>query len=483
MVDTATGSGSAERFSVEELYRNSGFKAPANDYELCESLYYYTGGFRDNSCLIPHSREYFYDQRKMISVLRNYYQPIIDATVLPVFTKPLEREAEGEGAPLFEVFAEDVDRSENQNTIDVFVKNAATNGRALGIVFVVMDNEGSSEKSMQEAVEQKAVPYLYMRKPQQVKAYETNKFGKLTSITFCEGTHKDDKGKQQQKYIRWTDTDAVIFYMDGKTEKVVSTSEHGLGVLPVFPVRFGKSCDQGDYLPPPGFLSIARLNYQLYNVDSENRDIARSCRFPILALQGVKTTSVDLGYKNVINIPDGPTPMAPTYLSPPTDTMTDGRAEAADIVKSLYQLAQQSGVTGVTDQQSGVAKQWDFVAQSSVLNQTARMCERLEKWIGVMFSKYTGKAVEISVTYPSDFAPKSDDAKANQLLNVATSMPWEGAAEKWLRRETFKLASAGDESPLAKQALEELESMDSEDPEDTAEDPELPADPTKENND
>lgn len=463
MVDTATGSGSAERFSIDELYRNSGFKPPESDYDLCENLYYYTGGFRDNTCLIPHSREYFYDQRKIVSVLRNYYQPIIDATVLPVFTKPLDRMVDGEGAQLFDVFAEDVDHSENQNTIDVFVKNAATNGRALGIVFVVMDNEGSAEKSMQEAVQEKAVPYLYIRKPQQVKAYETNKFGKLTSITFCEGTHKTDNGKQQQKYIKWTDAQAVTYYMDGEKELVLNTSDHGLGVIPVFPVRFGKSCDQGNYLPPPGFLSIARLNYQLYNVDSENRDIARSCRFPILALQGIKTTSVDLGYKNVINIPDGPTPMAPTYLSPPTDTMTDGRAEATEIVKSLYQLAQQSGVTGVTDPQSGVAKQWDFIAQSSVLNQTARMCERLEKWIAVMFAKYTGKSLDVSVTYPSDFAPKSDDARANQLLNVATSMQWDGAAEKWMKREVFKLASAGDESELAKQALEELESDSMED--------------------
>lgn len=479
MIDTATGTGSADRFSLEELYRNSKFSPPANDYDLCESLYYYTGGFRDNSSLIPHSREYFYEQRKLVSVLRNYYQPIIDATVLPVFAKPIDREIESEGAPLFEVFAEDVDRSENQTTIDSFVQSAATNGRALGIVFVVMDNEGGGEVSMTEAKETKAVPYLYLRKPQQVKCYETNKFGKLTSITFCEGVHKDASKKEQKKYIRWTDTKAVTFYMDGENEVVVDTAEHGLGVLPVFPVRFGKSCDAGDYLPPPGFLSIARLNYQLYNVDSENRDIARSCRFPILAIQGVKTNSLDLGYHAVLNIPDGPTPMAPAYLSPPTDTMTDGRAEAAEIVTSLYQLAQQSGVTGVQNQQSGTAKQWDFVAQSSVLNQTARMCERLEKWIAMVFGKYTGKTVDVSVTYPTDFAPKSDDARANQLLNVATSIAWEGAPEKWFKREIFRLAKAGDESELAEAAEEELEGETMDAPE-VPDVPEMPEDSTEE---
>jgi hypothetical protein len=449
MIDTATGESTGEAQGyTEDMARAQGWRAPETLYDLVEDLYFYRGGFADNSYLLPHSREKFYWQRKQETTLRNYFKPIIDATVLPVFNKRISRTIE-EGA-LYEEFCEDCDG--NGTSLTDFIRKAVTLGRIYPC-FIVMDNEATAgEISVNEAREKREFPYLYMRRPQTVKAYTTNKFGSLTSITFCEGERKEGD-RTYKLYTKWDDKNVTKTEVSGSESKVISTTPHGLGLLPVFQVKFSHDpCEP--VMVQPEFIGIAKLNYALYNVDSEARDIARNGRFPTMYAYGVQGNSVSVGVHSFISIMDTTAP-APGILQPDVRIMEDGRKEAADIIASIYQLAQQSGITGVVTADSGVAKQWDFQAHASVLSQSSRMAQAIEDWCALVFGKYTNQDVMVDCKYPMEFAPTSADDTINRFANVLTiDMPEE--VQRYLKRGIVDQITAGDDSPMANEARESL---------------------------
>jgi hypothetical protein len=412
--------------------------------KFCEDLYYQEGGFADNTYLIPHSREFFYDQRKEFTHLRNYFRPIISATIRPVFASGVVRKMDGDATAisLYEAFIEDA--YGNKTGLTEVMKHGATIAQVSGCAIFCMDNVPNPAETPEDAFDRRAFPFLSIFRPGDVDSYGMDAFGNMISIVLVMRTEVI-KEKERTIYREYTQTNTREYYRDEQKKEVeISNIEHNLGVLPVLVLSFGEKKDLRNPLTPPPFYPIARVVFSLYNLVSQNEDIARSSRFPTLYAQDVDADSLVIGTKAFINLATGTT-IAPGYVSPDTNIMTDGRAEATALVQTIYQLAEQSGVTGVVNQQSGVAKEWDFHAHESILQTIADDCAAFEVMIAELFGLFIDRDFTLVAEYPKRFTPGNVEAQVAVIQSIL-DMQLPSAAAAQLKLKAFNLLTNNDDT-------------------------------------
>jgi len=100
------------------------------------------------------------------------------------------------------------------------------------------------------------------------------------------------------------------------------------------------------------------------------------------------------------------TKITPGFASPDSKIPETLMKRSDEIRSSLFQIAEQNGVTAVKEQ-SGIAKEWDFQAHGFVLKETARISEEAERWISETFKLYTNETFVYTVEYRSDFQPRA----------------------------------------------------------------------------
>ena len=383
-----------------------------NPYEFMEHTYYGTGGYRNGTYLINHQRESYYDSRREYSSYRNFMRPIIRSLIEPVFTEKAKRvvldaNQNDMSGTLFSGFIDDCDN--NGTSLQEFTEDVLTNARLLGCTFVVMDNFPDHSPDKQTALDNRIYPYLYQVKPQGVKDYSVDKFGKITSITLEDDPLITKHGfsiTKEDRYRLWTDTYSVLLKKDnsGTYTEVEARVEHGLGVIPVIPVYIGKKKSQSDILVDPPMYDLGRLNCSLYNKDSEIRDLERSQAFAIFFLQTEEGGNVTLGSHNALFLPMETT-IPPGFASPDPSIMTTLADSCEKLRESIFMIAEQNGVQGVRSAKSGIAIQWDFFAVESQLKKTSKVATDFELALSNLFKLYTNEEFEYIVEYPSDFQP------------------------------------------------------------------------------
>ena len=221
---------------------------------------------------------------------------------------------------------------------------------------------------------------------------------------------KGDKKKDKKPvYIRvWDDEKSQVFKKDdekGKFEPDGDPFFHNLGVVPVIALFSIRRKDKTILLVDPPLYDIAKLNYTIFNKDSEIREIERAQGFSFLYAQGIEPADLTIGVDNYLNVPEGMT-IPPDYCSPDPNIQKVLMENADAIREDIFRIAEQNGVTGITDQ-SGIAKQWDFFAHESVLKKTSSMAVSLEESIVEIFKLYTGEEFVYIVEYPTDFQPNN----------------------------------------------------------------------------
>jgi hypothetical protein len=125
--------------------------------------------------------------------------------------------------------------------------------------------------------------------------------------------------------------------------------------------------------------------------------------------------------------------------------MTDGRAEVKELVQTLYQLAEQSGVTGVVDQQSGIAKEWDFRAHEATLSAVSTKLAAFEGVLSAIFAAYIQQDLEVVSIYPTKFSPSNvmDQLDAIEKILMLQLPP---LAASQLKKKAFDLIFGLDDS-------------------------------------
>lgn len=366
-----------------------------NQYTFMTHTYEGTGGYKDCSYLIPFHREAWYENRKKFSVYRNFLKPIIDALVMPVFSNPITREYD---SALFDEFV--INANNKGDSLTAITMEACKYARLHGVCFVVMDNFSEVPELLQDAIDLRAFPYIYIQTADTVSEYAVDRFGKLESITF-KGVETLD-GKELTTLVTWTKDDYIKEWVYKNTVVKTESVVHGLGVLPVTAVF---SENVSDVLPNPPFYSIARLNYGLFNKDSELRDQERAQAFSILYYQtNGNNNNITIGPHNVIPLPvSNELTITPGYASPDSSVIKALIESSEKYIKSIHDAAEQRGVTVTAT--SGIEQAYKFRSTAQQLKNTARVAMELEVSLAKLFMSYTNSEFEITVSYTKEYSP------------------------------------------------------------------------------
>lgn len=415
-----TGTGLAGQSTYKKI-------SSLNVYDFMDMTREGSGIYRDGTGLVPHTREMDYPKRKEIAFYKNFVKPIVRAMVEPVFTDEAVRKVEDidgneQTGMMVNTFIEDADN--DGSSLQSVVEDIVTYSRLHGVSFAVVDNFPSEDikETTQANIDARIMPYVYMRKAQQVKGWKLDRFGKLEVIAFYESAPgkgldskdiegiaptKKDKENEGAEYIRIWDTEKSQVYRKTKKESKFKKDGdpvlHGLGRIPVLTLFAIRRKDKTILLVDPPLYDLARLNYTVFNKDSEIRELERAQGFSFLYAQGIEPGDLTIGANNYLNIPEGAT-IAPGYCAPDPNIQKTLMENNGNIKDDIFTIAEQNGVTGITDQ-SGIAKQWDFFAHESVLKKTSSMAVDIEERIIELFKGYTGEVFVYTVEYKTDFQP------------------------------------------------------------------------------
>ena len=396
-------------------------------YDFMLNAYFGEGGFHDGTALVKSQIEknIQYDERRMNSYYKNYVRPIIDATYIPVFTKPVKRittvngneDAEGKMAPIWDAFTKNVD---NRGTsIALFTQKIVRYARILGVSFIVIDNFPNAPESEVDVIANRKFPFVAMRLPQQVELslLKLDRFLGIEEIAFREAKEGDE-----DRWKLWTKEYTVYLYKDkeGKFQEVAGTRyDYNLGKVPVVPV-FSAECEDGTILPKPNFYDIARCNWKLFNTCSAQDRLMRAQMFAILCAPKIEqgfSSSPNQGFELPANDANsGLTYPVPFYLAPPTGPYAEIGKNINDLATDLFQMAGQSGVTGVKTEASGISAAYSWQGQEWVLKQTSAMSKFAEETLADLFQLYIPTIkIEYIANYTTDFQVVDQLAKGNQF--------------------------------------------------------------------
>jgi hypothetical protein len=391
------------------------------------NAYFGEGGFHDGSALVKSQieKDVQYVERRANSYYKNYVRPIIDATYIPVFTKPVKRvtkvngadDPEGKAAPMWKAFCDNVD---NRGTdIALFAQKVVRYARIHGVSFIVMDNFPDPPVAEADAIKERKFPFVAMRLPQQVEVslLKLDRFMGIEEIAFREAPCKG-----QERWKLWTKEYSVCLYKDkeGNFQQDGETLfVYNLAKVPVIPV-FSAECEDGTILPKPNFYDIARCNWKLFNTCSAQDRLMRAQMFAILCAPKIEqgfASSPNQGFELPANDSNsGVSYPTPFYLAPPTGPYAEIGKNINDLGNDLFQMAGQQGVTGVKTEASGIAAAYDWQGQEWVLKQTAAMAKLSEEKIAEVYQLYVPTIkIEYCAEYSTDYQVIDQMAKGNQF--------------------------------------------------------------------
>lgn len=447
-------------------------------YRFMDNAYHGTGGFRDGTYLIPHTREMFYEQRKRSAYYKNFVKPILRAMIEPVFNDPVVRSITDDNdnpidGTLFNEFILNADNA--GRTLQMLTQDAVRKARLHGVSFIVMDNFEAEEQppTLSEARQERVFPYAYIRQADSVESYQMDKWGNLTSIMFREQPEKvvlkDGEMHEEERWRVW-DTNEVIVYKkeedkylnnDTKPKWVeVSRHYHGLGRVPVISLYAISREDYDGILVDPPLYDIAKLNYAIYNSDSEIRDLERSQGFTIFYIQADNSgKAVTVGPRNLLIIPTDSN-IPPGTLAPDPGVLSGLVENNSKMVEHLYRLAEQNGVVGVENASSGIAKSYDFYALEGVLKHTASMAVWLEDQIADLFKLYTSEVFNFQADYPHDFQPQSVGDEISTYVEAYEKIAKSPKFKKKLEEKTAKMLLADEDGEVVAEIVEDIQSYE-----------------------
>lgn len=407
-----------------------------DEYTLLRDAYTGGGGFDNGDYLFQHSREDMADfmVRKKMARYSNFVKVIVKALTNPIFKKTIVRDFEEND--MLKKFVEDVDGQ--QTSLNAFMKKATKWARLYGRVFIIVDNYAAEEQALNraDALNMRRFPYLYVVCPDQITDYETDRTGRFVKLSYklrVKRSKGDMTGIGDMEEWTWTQTGWECKNGD-KVEKV-REGLHGLGEIPVVALSAVDE-DTNAPLPVPDMLHIAKANRDIFNRDSEKREILRNQCFPVLVYPATRQSANELkqtdeegnplgltvGTGNMLVV-DASAGVLPNFIAPPLEPVQTLQQEIKDIVDDMYRQAGLTSVVGVETKASGVAKQWDFEETTNHLADMAENCELAEVQIFNLFAKWAGIEIkELKIKYPRTFNItdiEDELAKAQQMKDLA----------------------------------------------------------------
>lgn len=398
-------------------------------YQLLRDAYFGTGGFETGAYLSKHKRESDEDYtfRRNNAYYLNYFAPIVNALVDPIFKKNPLRDYHGSAERIIKNFSLDADAA--GTSIQIFIKRAAVMAKVYGISFIVVDNARDVDsRSQQEMLQRRQFPYAYVLEPDNLEEYGIDKTGDLEYIKFKEIAHIES-GTIQYRYV-YFDRTAWKIWGDGIA---LQQGTHNLGCVPVVPL-FSRMLEQKTMRPAPELLPIARTAKALYNHCSWLGEILRNQTFPLLTIPSLDAKDLVIGTNNALGYnPDYS--HEPNFIAPPSDPATILQNQIASLVQEMYRMANLSFIISTTqNNNSGIARQWEFERTNQQLANFAAQCAHAETAMMNLVAKWVNEDITYTVAYPDNFGIVDVTEELTQAQAVLDMGLGDGLREEVLKK-------------------------------------------------
>ena len=367
------------------------------NYQLLKDAYYGTGGFASGMYLTRHKRETDddYKFRQANAYYLNYFAPIVNALVDPIFKKPPIRNYSGELEDVIGGFLHNTDGSGTD--MGTMMKQAAIMAKVYGVSFIVIDmSREAAARSMAELAQQRAYPYIRVVPPEDVVEYGMDKSGNLTYIELQEIASIDNG------CIRY---DRIRYGLDGWTSQgdtgLNGSGQYNLGRVPVVPL-FSRLLEQKTMLPQSDMLPIAKTAQALYNHCSWLGEILRNQTFPLLTIPSLDAQDMTIGNNNALGYsPD--CSHQPEFIAPPDGPASVLQTQITSLIQEMYRMASLSFMHQQGASESGLSRQWEFERTNQQLANFAANCSRAEESVLDIFARWLNRETDYKVTYPDNF--------------------------------------------------------------------------------
>ena len=401
-----------------------------NDWKFLYDSYTGLGGYKDGSYLVQHKRESDekLQRRKALAIYPNYVKKIVDTFTAHMFRKSPQRET----TPEYETFINDTDR--RGTYIDDFMRRLFKLCMIYGTVFVVVDKPSAEARTRGEEIQMGLLPYATVRLPSQIESYELDEFGNLQSITFAEA------GKEK----RYRYFDAESWKVLNAKKEVIAQGQHNLGTIPVVRASLTEQLLYEEVLSEPFIWNIAKLNFEIYNLISEIREILRNLTFPVLTYpvrdsqeeQRLKQGLL-LGTENALLYnPEGGG--KPDFIAPPSAPVEVYMEYLKLTIEQIYKSVNLEFALGTQTGKSGVALEFEFQNLNSMLVQFALALEQTEYQIARLVARWNGREeFEGKVSYAKDYSYRDLERELKismDALTLSISSTFEKELKKKLSR-------------------------------------------------
>lgn len=404
----------------------------------------YTGknGFADGSYLVAHPRESDtkYDNRQELAVYPNFCRKISDIYLGFLWKRTPSRETDD----LYVQFSGNADG--RGGSIDKCMMTYQRLALILGTIYLIVDKPAVQARTRAD----ERLPYLAPRLPRQLVMEEKDAVGDWERVVFSETV------KNTTQYRIFTRDEWILAANQDGTD-IIAQGVHGLGMVPVVKLHIAEPLNPTDTRGQGFFYDLAQLNWDLFNVRSELRELFRAQTFSILALPTLdsaereKLAGMTISTENALCYnPSGGG--QPTFIAPPDGPVKLYMEQVAAIVEDIYRVANLEFVGGV--QQSGVALAFHFQEANSSMQSMAQLCEQAENEVARLVYGWMGREFDGSIIYNSDFN-LTDLATNLQQAMDAVSLGMGDEFDKALKKQIAHGILGNDVSPSVMQSIDD----------------------------
>lgn len=405
------------------------------------------GGFATGDYLIAHGRESAtkLGKRKELAVYPNFVRKIVDVYMGFLWKQAPSRETDD----LYAAFAANADGAGGK--LDTVLSSYQRLAMILGTVYIIVDKP--KEQGRTKAGQ--AMPYLALRLKSQLVAETKNAAGVWQSVTFSEGSDSD------RVYRTFTTTGWTLSKKQDGTD-VIDQGVYGIGRGPVVRLHIAKPLNPTDSNSQSWVYDLAQLNWDLFNLRSELRELLRSQTFAILKLpvadaaERQRLQDMTIGTENALTY-DPTGGGDPGFIAPPADPVSLYMKQIADTVEDIYRIANLEFVGGV--QQSGVALSFHFQESNSSLRGMAESCEAAENEIAQLVYAWQAEQFDGNIAYANDFN-LTDVASAIAIALDTITLGMGSEFDKAIKKRLAKQILGNDTAPSTMTAIdEEIDAM------------------------
>ncbi|ASF47007.1 phage portal protein [Methylovulum psychrotolerans] len=399
------------------------------------------GGFVTGLYLDRHPRESDdkFKRRRQGAVYPNFTRKIVDVFMGFLWRNSPNRTTDD----LYAQFMKNADGKGGK--LDTVLSSFQRLAMILGTVFIIVDRSSVPAQTRAD----QTLPYLVLRMKSQLVDEQSDVQG-LTSITFSE------LDNDELRYRNFTRTEWKVS-RDKEGMDVVAQGVHNLGRVPVVRLHIAKPLNPSDSFSQSWVYDLVMLNWELFNLRSELRDLERGQTFAILAMPVVSDAeraalkNLTIGTEN--GLPYNPTGGGkPEFISPPSEPTAHYMNRIAAVIDDLYRVANLEFVGGV--QQSGVALSFHFQEANSSLRGMAEMCESAECEVAILVYLWMAQVFEGNISYANDFN-LTDLAQAIAVAMDSVTLGMGSKFDKAIKKRTAKQILGNDTSPTVMKEIDD----------------------------